>query len=645
MILDRRIWHAKLRPASWLYLFALIGWMVPAIGAAQTAPLRLTSESGNPSLAGHLSVLVDRAGQLSHEQVVARQAAGEFAPLADNNTAAGFLYPGAFWVHLTLDRSAQKPEEHWILSISQDWIDEIDLYVQQTDGSYLHKKGGRFFPVVTREFSYSGHAFRLPPHSDRQEIYLRLESLASLRFAVNIYQESIFERFRTQDNFFFGFFFGLMTLVMLASVYRAIRHRTLVDGCYAMYITALELSNFTGFGFFQIFVGSDNWLLRLAIAQSGLVLAGISLVWLFVLIVEWPAQIRQRVNRVAAGFTLGYLLMMLIVLILTPRSTFYWTTVISGWLLSGVLLANLWGAWRGWMHARLFLWVFLPFLFSAITIIMANIGFRVNFYLFRDLSFLTTIFHAAFMFLVIFGREVALQQERDRLRGKVDQLIDESSNQTLFMRMLSHEVRTPLAIIDSNSQLLQMQNDGNSRRMSLLEEVRASTTRIADLLDRCLAQDRQASLTNIHKVPVDLGGLITELAKSVQQQTEDHLLITRIGELPPKVWVDPELFRILLLNLLENAILYSPDGGTIEIAAYVDKNGRVIVEVADEGVGIPPSELEHIFERYFRTHQVEAATGTGLGLYIVKNIASLHGAEVVCESTLGESSMFRVTLA
>lgn len=106
---------------------------------------------------------------------------------------------------------------------------------------------------------------------------------------------------------------------------------------------------------------------------------------------------------------------------------------------------------------------------------------------------------------------------------------------------------------------------------------------------------------------------------------------------------DPDLLRVLLLNLLENAARYSPEGGAIQVRAAAG-DGQVTIEVSDEGVGIPAAARERIFERYYRTSQVKEAIGAGLGLYIARSIARLHGGEVTCDSTLGEGSTFRVHL-
>ncbi|MBF0126882.1 MAG: response regulator [Magnetococcales bacterium] len=215
--------------------------------------------------------------------------------------------------------------------------------------------------------------------------------------------------------------------------------------------------------------------------------------------------------------------------------------------------------------------------------------------------------------------------------------------QAMFLRMLNHEVRTPLAIMDSHCQLLALENTGESRHA--VATIRTAVAKVAELLDRCLTQDRLAAIGTLTLAPVDLKQLLSAVAQEAQRSTNDHLIMLRLDSPLPTHFVgDATLLPILLNNLLDNAIHYSPEGGVIELGAQTDGSGQVVITVSDEGIGIPASECEQIFERYHRTHQVNNTIGVGLGLYIVRNIARLHGGDVHCTSTLNEGSTFRITL-
>ena len=159
--------------------------------------------------------------------------------------------------------------------------------------------------------------------------------------------------------------------------------------------------------------------------------------------------------------------------------------------------------------------------------------------------------------------------------------------QIRFSKVTSHELRTPLAIIDNRCQLLQ-QSALPATPMLHVEQIRQASTRLSAMVDRVLNQDRATAQSSAEKKEVDLPPLLERVTAQVQSQTEHHLL-RLVGALPPiQVQGDPSLLQVLFLNLLENAVLYSPDGGAIEVEVRLDQPGRIDVAITDEGVGIPP---------------------------------------------------------
>jgi len=106
---------------------------------------------------------------------------------------------------------------------------------------------------------------------------------------------------------------------------------------------------------------------------------------------------------------------------------------------------------------------------------------------------------------------------------------------------------------------------------------------------------------------------------------------------------DEKLLRHIFSNLLSNALKYSPGGGEVRFAVRKD-DSRTVFEVADQGIGIPPEEVGHLFESFHRASNVGAIQGTGLGLAIVKNAVEMHGGVIEVQSKLGEGTTFRVSL-
>ena len=110
-----------------------------------------------------------------------------------------------------------------------------------------------------------------------------------------------------------------------------------------------------------------------------------------------------------------------------------------------------------------------------------------------------------------------------------------------------------------------------------------------------------------------------------------------------QVKVDRNMVRNIILNLLSNAIKYSPDGKTVEIQVHVS-DGKIRMDVRDEGIGIPEGDVKHMFERFFRAHNAINIQGTGLGLNIVKKYIDLMNGDIWFESTPGRGSVFSFVL-
>ena len=145
--------------------------------------------------------------------------------------------------------------------------------------------------------------------------------------------------------------------------------------------------------------------------------------------------------------------------------------------------------------------------------------------------------------------------------------------------------------------------------------------------------------------PVDLNAIATESADRVRPNAPTHPLTLRLDPALGTIMGDRDKLTQVLANLLNNAVKYSPNGGEIVVSTRVEGTAAHLV-VRDHGMGIPNEALESIFERYGRVESraTRYIRGTGLGLPIVRQIVQLHGGTVWAESTVGEGSVFHVTL-
>jgi two-component system phosphate regulon sensor histidine kinase PhoR len=216
-----------------------------------------------------------------------------------------------------------------------------------------------------------------------------------------------------------------------------------------------------------------------------------------------------------------------------------------------------------------------------------------------------------------------------------------------FVSYVSHELKTPLASITAYAEmLLDGEADDEAMRHEFYTIIQGQATRLNRLIDNILNVSRiESGLMRIEKETVSLAILVEEQLQMIRSYAEDHR-IHIIGNKPivyDQVYADRDMMSQVIVNLLSNAIKYNCSEGSVTIETEVDESRAVArVSVKDTGVGIPPDELEHVFDKFYRANSNEdRAEGTGLGLNLVQQIVEkLHGGRVFVKSQLGVGSTF-----
>ncbi|AJK47587.1 ATP-binding protein [Burkholderia plantarii] len=222
------------------------------------------------------------------------------------------------------------------------------------------------------------------------------------------------------------------------------------------------------------------------------------------------------------------------------------------------------------------------------------------------------------------------------LNGLLSRLAAALDTQKAFVADAAHELRTPLAAVQIQAQLVARAQDDETRREALAD-LQSGVTRATRLAEQLLALARSEpdGATVVEPVALDevLAGCVSAHAIVAQKRGID---LGIEGTEPAVVDADIGALRVMFNNVLDNAVKYTPDGGRIDVSLGFAPDGRALVRVADSGPGIPPDERERVFDRFYRDSSARARTdvsGSGLGLAIVKRVAAQQGAVV----TLGES--------
>lgn len=219
--------------------------------------------------------------------------------------------------------------------------------------------------------------------------------------------------------------------------------------------------------------------------------------------------------------------------------------------------------------------------------------------------------------------------------------------QRRFIADSSHELRTPLTVIKSNLHLLRRSTDPRERA-ELVDTTEAEVSRLNGMVNDLLYMAQMQAGYDLKPVlrAVELDSLLLDVfarARSLAVLKEQKVLL--VHEDIAATRGDRDQLQHLLLNLVDNAVKYTPAGGTISLGLWTNGD-QARIEVADNGPGIAAAELPYIFERFFRTPEARLAerNGSGLGLAIVKAIAEAHGGRVEVSSVSGEGSIFRLWL-
>ena len=217
-----------------------------------------------------------------------------------------------------------------------------------------------------------------------------------------------------------------------------------------------------------------------------------------------------------------------------------------------------------------------------------------------------------------------------------------------FVSMTSHEFRTPLASILSSAELLKDYGDRlpAAERLQMFQTIEESVQRMTAMLERVLHIGRaEARMLEFKPQQLDLAALCRLLAEDVLTLHPEARarLVVEIAHEPMVGSYDEKLLRHIVVNLLTNAIKYSPEGGAV-VLRLGSAAQRAVIEVSDWGIGIPPAELTHLFESFHRASNVGSIRGTGLGLAIVKNSVDLHGGRIQVRSEPGSGTTFTVQI-
>ena len=227
----------------------------------------------------------------------------------------------------------------------------------------------------------------------------------------------------------------------------------------------------------------------------------------------------------------------------------------------------------------------------------------------------------------------------------ISRLDEAFTTQRQFMEDISHELKTPLSVLKGELEVtlkrIRSTQEYETALHSSLEEV----NRIAGIVENLLTLARfDAKTTTLHAAPLDLSLLIKDAVEAIQVLAiQKEIALQYNSAHSVEILADKNQLKRMVLNILDNAIKYTPPGGKISIDLSQQKNSADI-DITDTGIGIPEKELSHIFDRFYRVDKSRSTIGFGLGLSIAQSIAMAHGGKIHARSNLPQGTIFTISL-
>ncbi|HEX5392145.1 MAG TPA: sensor histidine kinase [Rhodocyclaceae bacterium] len=616
---------------SWLLLAAVA---CIALGAnASPAVLRLDTDMVSAS--GHMSVLREYGEPMTLEQVREADLGGRFEALP-GYLGAGYV-SRPHWVKIELDRTPESSPE-WLLEVEPPYLDNIQLYRPNAEGGYTRVQGGDTFPFSSRAIIHRNTVFPLPLPDGSTTLYLRVATTSTMIVAPRFWQPQAFAQSAQREYLMWGCYLGVLLSVLLFGVLNGFITGRRDYYAYGAYVLAQGLEASATSGLLGQFVFPD-------VPEWANAAVGVTIAWSVIassLLFSWLFRMRENYPRLqrlyqaiigVAGVTF--------VAAMTPYYGY-----LAFPLMMMTLVATVWTLKPAWDFLRTHgateqRWLGGAFTVFAVMVVgnLTNVlglipTSLITIYAHRFLALIfVLIMHVGVLMMVRESekrRHTALESVRDAERSVIlERRAREERDQ--FLSMFNHEVRTPLSIIRASTQSLELLDTSpEPSRQSRYRNIIDAVDRTQKLVELCLTTDRFDTGNWVSSpIPTDLCDLTRTTLSLLGTEVYERIQFHAVERSP--IMGDPELIRIVFLNLLDNAFKYSRADSPITITIGASSEGLIEWVIENEGSAWAPGDEERLFDKYFRVAEHAGQPGLGLGLFLVRRIMEMHDGGIAAE--------------
>lgn len=621
----------------------------------------------------YADMYVDSDNNKTLSDIQSPQVQTQFKPLVD--TYAQINNDNTYWYKLVI-QPTQTSTETW-LQIDPAWLDYVTMYQVMPDATYLKQVSGKYVNPAVKPFGYRFPLFKLMlHHGEATVIYLQVKTRVGQLLMVRFWSPPLFMQHESKALFGWGIYFGISFLLILASIWF---ERVIKDGVYgifSIYVLCAAMLNFAitgwwyewlyqffGIFFFPVITLSMLWLLFF----------GTWFVFRFLNVAAYKPRIHFWFIRLLLVYVVLFSVLMFTSVASKAIQFHYVISLLFFFpVITFLIIKPIWQCSP--VIRRIFLLIALIILIATIVSVLSLLHILP----YNDYIARAPIISLIVPFLLIFytlskryemlrvEKEAAIQQmlemtknseqtlkhlvevkTKDLSEAKIKvenalyterQAFQEQRN---FIAMVSHEFRTPLAIIDATLQNLLRLKENQSLQIKL-QKIARSTERLTALMSNYLSQDRlNIFLRGVQSIWFDIAIIVEEEKHLASVIFPLHPIHDDIIE-ESVIWGDKDVFKLVLHTLIENAAKYTPANTPITIKLHRD-DAYWLLDVIDQGEGVG-DEKELIFEKFYRGHTASNQVGTGLGLTLAKNLMQVQGGDLILVDRPEVGCCFRIIL-
>ncbi len=622
-----------------LLVFAMPGAV--KTGKASTAPL-LLDRAPQAELAGHFDYLNDFSGKLTLADILDQKNAIGFRHLK-GNLNEGYSHK-AVWLRFAISRTSRFPAEAWLL-LYPSYLDHVTVYLQSgidpsRASSWRQIQLGDHIPVADRPVPVPD--FFMPLSLDLNTpvtIYVRVQTISSLKFGASVSTRRDMIR-QTETNLMFqGGYLAIFIVIALLNLIYFLRIKERLFLYFALYALAVSINYLSISGMLSLILPGSAHLLSGYLADigkgGGILLFSVFLTRLFA--------------EELTLFTGYYLKAMMVIGVLTVLSDSLGFYIEMAPVTSlGVLFLFFVVSWLNFKAIK----NNKPggmFFFTVFGI--SNLGYFIHFLQLLGLVPLewwsvNNVQYASLLNIILMTLALAERLRETEKRATAALRDSELKNvelaaervaterQQRFLTMVSHEYRTPLAIIRSSLDIMELQMSGHyPENSSELDKMKRAVHRLVEVMDVSLEKSRLSDFREKEgKVRTLFAPLMASEVEEIRALLPKRTFIFAISLTDHEVNAEQYYLTTALFNLLDNAQKYSPPDSVIDVDCR-GEGGEVVIKIRNQFNGILTNETEQLFNKYQRGSNSNNTNGSGLGLWLVREIIQWHNGTVTLEKS------------